>query len=218
MAEMLTSIAEKVLPGHTALLIIDYQNEFCHEDGVFAQAGFDVSTFRAIEGNLLDLVTSARQAGVRPVWIRNAYNTRDSDYLSPVFMEHAIRRWNGRYSRIPVCEEGSWGQDFYGRVRPLSSERIVTKHRYDAFIGTDLEVVLRAASIRTVVVCGVTTNFCVESTARHAFCLDYYTVVPTDAVAHWDPAAHEAALKNIEYGFGQLSTVAEITGTWRRPA
>ncbi len=216
--EMLTSLAEKIRPGHTALLIIDYQNEFCHEDGVFARAGFDVRTFRAIEGGLSNLLAGARRAGVRPVWIRNTYNTQNGGYLSPVFMEHAIRRWNGRYSRIPVCAEGSWGQDFYGQVRPQPGERIVTKHRYDAFIGTDLEVVLRAASIRTVIVCGVTTNFCVESTARHAFCLDYYVVVPSDAVAHWDPSAHEAALKNIEYGFGQVSTVGELLGIWKDPA
>jgi ureidoacrylate peracid hydrolase len=218
MTGMLTTLAEKVRPAHTALLIIDYQNDFCHEDGVFAQAGFDVSTFRAIEANLLELLATARQAGVHPVWIRNAYNSRDGAYLSPVFLEHAIRRWNGRYSRIPVCEEGSWGQDFYGGVRPLPGERIVTKHRYDAFIGTNLEVILRAISARTVVVTGVTTNFCVESTVRHAFCLDYYSVVPTNAVAHWDSAAHDAALKNIEYGFGQLSTVAEIAAHWRHPA
>jgi ureidoacrylate peracid hydrolase len=218
MTEMLTTLAKKVRPEHAALLIIDYQNDFCHEDGVFARAGFDVSTFRAIEENLLMLLAAARQAGVHPVWIRNAYNSSDGAYLSPVFMEQAIRRWNGRYSRIPVCEEGSWGQDFYGRLRPLPGERIVTKHRYDAFIGTDLEVILRAICARTVIVTGVTTNFCVETTVRHAFCLDYYPVVPTDAVTHWEAAAHDAALKNIEYGFGQLSTVPEIAACWQSQA
>ncbi len=154
---------------------------------------------------------------MRCVWIRNVYNTGPNWYLSEVWLEQAKRRRKGNYTQFPVCEPNAWNGDFY-QIRPREDEVIVTKHRYDAFIGTDLEVVLRAASIRTVIVCGVTTNFCVESTARHAFCLDYYVVVPSDAVAHWDPSAHEAALKNIEYGFGQVSTVGELLGIWKDPA
>jgi len=212
--KMFKDMNEKIDPGHTALLVIDYQNEFCDPGGVFAQAGFDTQPFRAIEQPLVNLIDCARDAGVHLVWIRNTYNTAKNLYLSPAFMEQAIRCWEGRYSKIPVCREGSWGQEFYGRVSPEEDEAIVTKHRYNAFIGTDLEITLRAKSIKTVVVCGITTNLCVETTVRHAFCLDYHVVVPRDAVAHWHQEAHEAALLNMQYGFAELSRVGEIRAVW----
>ena len=212
---MLIGIQNKVRPEHTALVVIDYQNEFCHPDGVFAKAGFDVAPFRAIENDLARLVGGARRAGVHVLWVRCTYSTPDNLYLSPVFMEHAIRCWNGRYSKIPVCAEGSWGQKFYGKVQPAANEAIVSKHRYDAFIGTDLDVALRAKDVKTMIVTGVATNICVETTVRHAFCLDYYVVVPTDAVAAWDKTGHEVALANIQYAYGQLSTVDEILGCWQ---
>ncbi len=211
---MLVGIREKIKPEHTALILIDYQNEFCHEEGVFSKAGFDITPLRAIEPKIFRLLNGARRAGTRIVWVRNAYSTKNNYYLSPVFIEQATRRWDGRYVTVPVCAPGSWGQDFYGRVRPESDEVIVTKHRFDAFIGTDLDIILRAESIKTVLICGVTTNICVESTVRHAFFLDYYVIVPSDAVAHWDKSAHEAALSNIDYGYGQLTTVEEVLGIW----
>jgi ureidoacrylate peracid hydrolase len=212
---MLVGVKNKVRPEHTALVVIDYQNEFCDEEGVFAKAGFDVSPLRAIEGRLVALIDAARKAGIALVWVRCTYSTPGNLYLSPVFMEHALRCWNGRYSEIPVCAEGSWGQQFYGRVHPEPGEAVISKHRYDAFVGTDLDVVLRAKAVQTMVVCGVATNICVETTVRHAFCLDYYAIVPTDAVAAWDQTAHDVALAGIRYAYGELSTVDEIIKCWR---
>ena len=151
---MLIGIQNKVRPEHTALVVIDYQNEFCHPDGVFAKAGFDVAPFRAIENDLARLVGGARRAGVRVLWVRCTYSTPDNLYLSPVFMEHAIRCWNGRYSKIPVCAEGSWGQKFYGKVQPAANEAIVSKHRYDAFIGT-MNAIAGPLVIALVVVMGL---------------------------------------------------------------
>lgn len=213
--QMLIGVRNKVRPEHTALVVVDYQNEFCHEDGVFAKAGFDVSPLRGIQAPLLRLVVAARQAGVRLFWVRCTYNTPGNLYLSPAFLEHARRCWNGRYWEIPVCAEGSWGQQFYGKIHPEGGEAVISKHRYDAFVGTDLEVTLRAKAIKSLIVCGVATNMCVETTVRHAFCLDYYVVVPTDAVASWDKTGHEVALGNIRYAYGELSTVEEIVKCWQ---
>jgi ureidoacrylate peracid hydrolase len=212
--KMLTTIEEKLKPEHTALIIIDYQNDFCHDDGVLGKAGYNTKPLQAIEANLIRLADAARQVGTLVVWVRNAYTTKNNLYLSPVYIEQALRRFGGRSVTTPLCEPGSWGQDFYGRVQPQPDEAIVTKHRFNAFVGTDLEVILRAKSIQTVLICGVTTNICVESTARHAFFVDYYVVVPTDAVANWEKPAHDAALANINFGFGQLTTVDEVLSIW----
>src|ERR1700730_7523100 len=87
------------------------------------------------------------------------------------------------YVTRPVCVANSWGADFFADVRPLATEAIVTKHRYSAFHNTDLETILRANGIRTVVLSGCATNVCVETSAREAFLRDYYVVIAEDGTA-----------------------------------
>ena len=64
------------------------------------------------------------------------------------------------------CQEGTPGVEFYVRITPAAGEAIVTKHRYSGFINTDLELILRSSSIRTLVMTGVATNGCVDATGR----------------------------------------------------
>ena len=123
-------------------------------------------------------IKTARAAGVFVVFVRNVYTSDHNFYLSDVWLEQAARKRAGGYTRIPVCEAGSWGGDFYGEVRPQPHDPIVTKHRYSAFYNTDLETILRANGIRTVVLTGVVTNVCVETSAREAFVRVFdYTLV-----------------------------------------
>jgi ureidoacrylate peracid hydrolase len=116
--------------------------------------------------------------------------------------------------RLVVCEAGSWSGDFYGDVRPEPGETIVTKHRYSAFQNTDLDTILRANGIRTVVLTGVVTNVCVETTICEAFLRDYYVVLLRDGTAAYSQADHDMTLKNIDRFFGELSTIDELIGFW----
>ena len=68
-----------------------------------------------------------------------------------------------------TCREGSWGADFFDGIAPRANERVVIKHRYSAFINTDLNTILKAKGIESVLLTGVATNVCVESTMRDAF-------------------------------------------------
>ena len=74
---------------------------------------------------------------------------------------------------------------------------MVIKHRYSAFINTDLNTVLRAKGIQSVMVTGVATNVCVETTARDAYMFDYYVTMIDNCVAAYDPKLHENTLENI---------------------
>ena len=112
---------------------------------------------------------------------------------------------HGLNYEVPHCEAGTWGWNYYGDVRPRDGDCEIIKHRYDAFIDTDLDLVLRSRGIRTLIVCGVTTNVCVESTTRHAFFLDYYCVVPGDCVAAYGDGLHKMALRNIDFLFGEVA-------------
>ena len=211
---MLTTLAEKVDPRHTAVLLVDLQNDFCAEGGAMHREGRDVSLVQAMVPRLERLVTAARAAGTACIWIRNVYNTGPNHYLSEVWLEQARRRRNGAYVDYPVCEPDAWNGDYFG-IRPRPEEAVVTKHRYGAFEGTDLDLVLRSRGIRTVIMTGVATNVCVETTARQAFLRDYYVVFTNDCTATFSQAQHDAALFNIDQFFGQVVTGDEVMACWR---
>jgi ureidoacrylate peracid hydrolase len=210
----LVGIPEKVAPRHTALIIVDMQNDFIASEGIIAREGRDVSQAQVMAQELPKLLKAARDAGVFVVFVRNVYTTDNNFYLSDVWLEQAARKRKGGYTRIPVCAENSWSGDFYGEVRPLPGEPIVTKHRYSAFYNSDLDTILRANGIRTVVLTGVVTNVCVETTAREAFVRDYYVAVVKDGTAAYSAADHEMTLSNIDRFFGEVTSIAELQSLW----
>ncbi len=203
--EPLMSLDEKLDPNWTALVCIDYQNDFCAAGGSLDRCGLDVAPMAAIAPSLGRLVDEARDAGVPIIFVRNSYTTKQGWYLSDVSYAQSQRTLQGLNHDIPHCEAGTWGWDYHGDVRPRDDDCEIIKHRYDAFIDTDLDLVLRSRGIRTLIVCGVTTNVCVESTTRHAFFLDYYCVVPGDCVAAYGDGSHEMALRNIDFLFGEVA-------------
>jgi ureidoacrylate peracid hydrolase len=208
-------LREKVDPAHAAVLVVDMQNDFIADGGLISKDGRDTTEARKLAERLPAFLDAARAAGVLVIFIRNVYTTDTNHYLSDAWLEQAARQRKGGYTSIPVCGPGSWEGDFYGDVRPKANEPIVTKHRYSGFHNTNLDTILRANGIRTVIVTGVVTNVCVETTAREAFVRDYYVVAPRDGSAAYRLADHEATMGNIERFFGQLSSLDELTSIWR---
>ena len=96
----------------------------------------------------------------------------------------------------------------------MPDEVIVTKHRYGAFENTDLDLVLRSNRIKSVIITGVATNVCCETTARQAFMKDYYVLFTSDCCATYSQAQHDATLFNIDQFFGQVVTSDEIMACW----
>jgi ureidoacrylate peracid hydrolase len=137
-------------------------------------------------------------------------------YLSDSWLEQAARTRKGSYTRREVCALGSWEGDFYGDIHPEPGEPIVTKHRYSAFYNTDLDSILRSHGIRTIVLTGVATNVCVETTAREGFVRDYYVVLVADGTATYSPEDHQATLRNIDRFFGEVKSITDITSEWPR--
>jgi len=214
--EVLERWTEQAHPAHTALLLVDLQNDFVHSEGwVAAQRvpGFlgDTGIPAALE-RAGALLASARDAGLLRVFVRMLGDDR---YLSPPW--RALYRRNHGHERPPCVQEGSWGADWYGELRPRESDRefAIDKHRYSAFIGTRLDLLLRSHGIRTLVVCGVATSGCVESTIRDGFMLDYYVVIAGDACGDYDPQRHRASLEKLRLSFGTLASVNEIRAAWK---
>jgi ureidoacrylate peracid hydrolase len=211
----LFTLEEKLDPRHTAVVLVDVQNDFCAEGGMMSEEGLDLSAPQEMARRLPGLIDAARAAGALVIFVRNVYSSEHNSYLSDTWLEQASRRRGDSYTRRPVCTADSWEGDFYGDVRPAPGEPIVTKHRFSAFHNTDLDTILRANGIRTLVMCGVASNVCVETTAREGFVRDYYIVFSSDGSSCYSDAEHQATLNVIDRFFGQVATIDEVVAAWR---
>jgi len=205
---LLLTLDQKVAPAHTALVVIDVQNDFVAEGGFFDRTGGDVASIQTMIPPLLRLIEHARRAGVQVVFIRAIY---DPEYLSG-----PMRERNQRCGlEMPRCLTGTWGADFY-KVEPAPDEPVVVKHRYSAFMGTGLDQLLKERGIRSLLLTGVATDVCVESTARDGYFLDYYVTVVADCCGAAREEYHRDALDRFERDYGGCATSAEVIVAWER--
>lgn len=215
LANVLTTLERKVEPPHTALLVVDVQNDFCSAGGAHHRQGKDLSMAQNMLPRLSRFIEKAREAGVTLIFIRGIYWIEGRPYVSDALLEQRMRWGDKGHVEFRVCEQDTWGADFHQAIKPLPSEFIVTKHRYSAFIGTDLDLILRTKNIRTLLVSGVTTDVCVDNTTRVGHMLGYYMVVMTDLCATWSEALHEGALDKIDQLYGQVVTSMDVLDCWR---
>jgi nicotinamidase-related amidase len=216
--EVFTELHELVEPGHTALVVVDMQRDFCTPAGAFARLGVDTSMYPPMVPRLVRLVDAARAAGVRVVYIlMTTLPGHASDSPAQIRFNmrmHEMARGDGPPLRYTV--PGTPGASFVAALSPRAGELVVTKYRSSAFWGTNLELLLRSNGIRSVVIAGCTTEGCVESTARDAMFNDYYVVLAEDCVASDDPAQHDAAMLLMRHRF-DLASADDIAGAWGAP-
>ncbi len=199
-----------VLGRRTALVVIDMQNDYCHPDGSFGRRGATLTPpLASTVENLRRLASAARETGVPVIFIRTGHGPWSD---SPTWLGR-LRGIPG-VDKLPVCAEGTWGAEFYG-LDPAPGDRVVTKHRYSAFVNTQLPLYLRSLEVRTLVCCGVVTNVCVESTAREAFMNDFHVVTVSDACSATSTEEHEGALFNLDRYFGRVETTDAILACWQ---
>lgn len=211
--EILATLEERIAPAHTALLLIDMQKDLVCDGFLCDRAGRDLTATRSVIPQMSRLLVSARATGALVVHV--GFSTY-RDHLSDSGPWLAQRR-RSTYSSDILCMEGTEGAEFIDELAPAAGELVVKKHRYSAFKGTDLDMILRARDIQTVIVTGVSTNVCVESTLRDAFETGYYVCIPSDATASWDMSLHEATLQTVTHRFGLVTATAEIERAWAAP-
>lgn len=199
-------------PTRTALLVVDMQVDFAAPGGVIGRLGVDLGSVKAALAAAQRLAQAARAVGAPVVFV--GLETRPHDD-SPVMLERMRRRGGDPEVERVICRAGTAGADFYG-PRPAAGELVVRKPRYSAFVDTDLDARLRARGVDTLVVCGLTTECCVDSTVRDAFHRDYHVFVAADACAAYEPGLHAGALKSLGLSFALLSDVASLEAAWSR--
>lgn len=183
------NLRELINPAHSAILVIDIQNDACHPEGLFAKIGLDTRLRREAAHNAAAFIDKTRKFNLPIIFIKLTHSGWNE---SPAW----IRQSKIRGPRTEAYKDGTWGAELYA-VQPQKEDYIVIKHRYSAFVGTDLEMILRSRNITTLIVTGGGTAACVESTVRHGLCLDYDMILVSDCCGSGTAQDHESALKRM---------------------
>lgn len=177
-----------------ALLVIDMQKFFLEPSSPSYTCGGP-----AVLPNIARLINSFRAAGRPVIYTCHVHKADGSDA--------GIMRWWWK----GMCIEGTPESMVHDDIAPCPGDRVIYKHRYSAFYNTDLEVALRGMKIEDLVISGIMTNMCCESTARDAYYRDYRVFFLADATGSIIEEMHRATLLNAALGFAHVTTTDEIT-------
>jgi len=207
----------------TAVIVVDMQNDFAAEQGMFARAGIDVSMIRAAVAPTAKVIAAARQNGIPIVYLKMGFLPDLSDAGlpdSPNRLRHmrmgvgdAVNAPDGTESRVLIRD--TWNTDIVNELRPEPGDMVLYKHRYSGFYQTGLDDVLKERNIRQLVFTGCTTSVCVESTIRDAMFRDYSCLLLEDCAAepigcNLPRSNHDASLLVIQTLFGWVGRSAHL--------
>ena len=187
------------LDGHPALVVIDMQNGFCKPGGFMSKLGLDHTPSAAVIDPVARLVGIARGAGLPIFFTRYWLKPDYSDAGLLLELLPAVKDHGGMVRE-------TWDGDLVEELEPQPGDEVLDKTRHSAFYETDFDDRLTRLGIDTLVICGVTTNVCVEATARDGFTHDYRIVIVSDASAAVTPEMHTGTLTTIEYCMGEVAT------------
>jgi ureidoacrylate peracid hydrolase len=187
-----------------ALLVVDMQNGFCHPDGSFPKIGRGLEGAMEAVANAAIAVGQARRANIPVVFTRHVYRPGRPDEGAALIANSpelagvdglAVASWDAA-----VCDELGCGPD----------DLVVDKVRFDAFQWTSLEPLLRGLGVTDLMICGVVTNICVETTARSAFMRDFPVTLLEDCCAAKTRRLHELAIEVLSsYELAEIVSVSK---------
>jgi biuret amidohydrolase len=182
-----------------ALLIIDMQRDFVDPGGFGEALGNDVSLLRKAVAPTQRVLIAARNAGITVIHTREGHRPDLAD-LAPAKKARGRLAVGigdpGPMGRILV--RGEYGHDIVDELKPIAGEPVIDKSGKGAFFATDLEAILKGRGIRQLVVCGVTTEVCVNTTVREANDRGYDCLVLEDCVASYFPDFQRAGIAMIK--------------------
>ena len=213
----------KLQAAQCAVIVVDMQNDFGSEGGMFALGGIDISGIRATIPATARVLAAARGAGMPIIYLKMAFRPDLSDSGapdSPTWLKHLRLRAgaeiiapDGSPSRILIRD--TWNTDIVSELSPASGDIIVYKHRFSGFFETNLDDILKARSIKSLIFTGCTTSICVESTIRDAMFRDYSCLLLEDCTAEpigdaMPRSNFDASLLVIQALFGWVARSADF--------
>jgi len=187
-----------------ALLVVDMQNGFCDPEGSFTRIDMGLEGAAEAVRNAAVAVTQARRAGIPVVFTRHLYRPGRADE------GRALKQNSPALAGVDGLEAGTWDAEVVAELGCGPGDLVVDKVRFDAFQWTSLEPLLRGLGVDELVVCGVVTNICVETTIRSAFMRDFGVIMLADCSAAQTRRLHELSVEVLSSY--RLAEIASITG------
>jgi isochorismate hydrolase len=180
--------------GSAALLVIDMQNQFVHPDGELY-----LTSSRHVIKRIVRLAKLFREQERPVIYTRHEHDPNRSD----LGMMDAW--WSGAH-----IFKGTWNAEVIEKLAPQPGDTIISKNRYSAFLGTHLDQLLKDHGVSQLVITGVMTNLCCETTARDAFMRDYAVYFCLDGTTTISEEMGRGSIQNLAYGFAYIVTAAQI--------
>lgn len=193
----------ELVPHRTALVHIDAQNDFLHDDGAYARQQINIGHMQRVIAPTRRLVEVARAHGVPQIWTR--HGTRSSVDAGPF---HKLRPQLGESG----LRQNTWGYELYDDIGAAEEDWFVEKTRLSAFFQTNLEVILRGLGAETVIFTGVLTNQCVAASSKDAMFRDFQPIVIEECTGTTLPNLHDPALAMMKVGWAEVTSLDDILG------
>ena len=183
----------KLNTAKAALLVIDMQRYFLSKDSLAIAGGSSI-----LISNTKQLIEAFRNEGRPVIFTAHSHHPSGDDV-------GILGWWWG-----DMIIEGTPEAEIVNQLAPLADEHVIHKHRYSAFYNTELETILRCMGVEDIVITGVMTNLCCETTAREAFVRDYRVFFIADATGTASEEMHTSSLRNLAWGFAYVTSTEEL--------
>jgi ureidoacrylate peracid hydrolase len=200
----------------TAVIVVDMQNAFMSKGGYFDLIGIDTSATQKIVEPCRKIIQFAREKGAKIIYFQMGYSPDLAEAGppgSPIFHKSGGLKFLREHPHLKdkLYFYGHWGAEIIEALKPHQEDIVIKKQKYDGFIGTNLDIILKTLEIKYLLFLGVATNVCVESTLRHAFFLDYFPILVSDAVSQkGSSVTQEATILNVQSTFGWVSDSTRV--------
>ena len=200
-------------PAHCAVIVVDMQNDFGSEGGMFHRAGIDIAPITAAVAPTAKVLDAARTAGIPVIYLQMQHRPDLADMGqidSPHRQRHA-RLSVGDVAQAPdgtpyrILIAGEWGTQIVAALAPQPGDILVPKHRFSGFFETGLNSILQGLNAKFLIFTGCTTSICVESTIRDAMFRDYHCILLEDCTA--EPIGHNNSRSNHDASILTIETL-----------
>ncbi|MBL8159254.1 cysteine hydrolase [Candidatus Saccharibacteria bacterium] len=199
------TLKDKLNPAHTALIVVDMQNDFCAPTGLMARMGKSVSGMDNVVAGIKRLAEPCAGNGIETYYTQQVYDRTKLNDLQ--------KEQYDLDGKMVTCDINGEGWHFYGFDPP--ADKVYQKYTYNIFSNDRLKRDLETAGIKTLIITGVSTQICVETAIRNGFDLGYKIVVPADLVATTssDPDTQKRTLTLVQKTYGTVSSSQEVIDT-----
>jgi ureidoacrylate peracid hydrolase len=187
------------------LLIVDMQNGFVSKEGSYDLLGINTEMYRRIIPKMKELIDYCRINSVPIFYTEATREPSGIDLLTRVHRLLPVTR--EERLKVPICVRGTWDAKIIDDIKPANSDHVVIKRRESAFQDTELRVWLQSEGINTLIICGVDTSICVETSLRDAFNIGYDVILISDATASRINKHYETTLERVRDYYGVVVSV-----------